>query len=341
VLEELKARAAQKAARLPEPSGDELDTLRTELAAFFARIPEPPVYRRREDPAKALAATLLAEGEELLARVQKDEGLTTWREALELHLESQVAIAHGRVETAEGSWRRALVLEQRAANERRVWARSDEGAVPVFDRGSGASRFDPRPEPSMQVKLICPLCRAVHDYEFSPRHATHRFVCRGCRRPFQAYIGELKALEIDRKDERLRRYMFRIDELSGQTTRIHFDDASEAELGAARRDLLAFLYAPSNQLRGVLNLSSSRVLWITHRGFCFIAGAVLGESAPELGTFRAFRDRVLLTVAPWAVDAYYRHGPLCARWLSGRPTLRMAMRGVLRVSAAAMRVCGL
>lgn len=341
MLPELKARAAEKAAALPELTGDDVDLLRTELSAFFARIPEPPVYRRREDPAKALALTLLADGEDLLARTHQDDALASWREALELHLEAQCAIAQSRVEAAEGIWRRALIAEQRAANERRVWARSDEQTPAVFDRASGESRFDPRPEPSVQVKLICPLCRAVGDYELSPRHATHRFGCRSCKAPFQAYIGELKALEIDKKGERERRYMFRIDELTGQTTRIHFDDASDHELGAARRDLMAFLYAPSNHLRGVLNLNSSRVLWIKPRGFCFIATAVLGEDARELDTFRAFRDRVLMRVTPAAVEAYYLHGPKAARWLSTRPRAKAAMRSVLVAMHAALKAAGL
>ncbi len=320
---------------------DDVDHVRTDLSAFFARIPEPPVYRRRDDPSRQIAQALLAEGQQLLERVAADDELMLWREALQAHLEAQAMIAEGRIEAAESVWRRAIAAEQRAANERRVWARSDEQAPAVFSRETGESRFDPRPEPSVQVKLICPLCRSVNDYEFSPRHATHRFICRGCQAPFHAYIGELKALEIDRKDERQRRYMFRIDELSGQTTRIHFDDASEGELGAARRDLLAFLYAPSNHLRGVLNLSSSRVLWIQQRGFCFVASAVLGDEAPELDTFRAFRDRVLLRWAPGAVEAYYRHGPRAARWLTGRPLARSATRALLRGVHAAMKVGGL
>lgn len=334
-LEELKARAHQRALVLPELTVDEVDQLRAEASAFFARIPEPPVYRRREDPAKALAVTLLADGEELLVRLMKDEGLALWREALELHLEAQACIAEHRVEAAEGVWRKALALEQRAANERRVWARSDEQRPAVFVNGE--SRFDPRPEPSVQVKLICPLCRAVNDYAFSPRHATHRFGCLGCGRPFHAYIGELKALEIERKGERQRRYQFRIDELQGVTTRIHFDDASEGELAAARRDMLAFLYAPSNNLRGVLNLNSSRVLWIKAGGPCFVATVAFGEGAVELDTFRALRDRVLLPVTPWLVRAYYAHGPGAARWLSRHTMARALVKTALRGLHAALK----
>jgi len=316
---------------------DDVDQVRTDLSAFFARIPEPPVYRRRDDPARALATTLIAEGQQLLDRVQSDDELVLWREALQAHLEAQRLISEGRIEAAEGAWRNAIIAEERAANERRVWARSDETAPPVYSRETGESRFDPRPEPSVQVKLICPLCRSVNDYELTPRHATHRFGCRSCTAPFQAYIGALKALEVERKDARSRRYMFRIDELSGQTTRIHFDDTSEGELGAARRDLLAFLYAPSNHLRGVLNLSSSRVLWIRQRGFCFVATAVLGEDAAELDTFRALRDRVLMRRAPGLVDTYYRHGPAAARWLATRPRARAALRVLLRGAHAALK----
>ncbi|MBL8952297.1 MAG: hypothetical protein JNK82_16075 [Myxococcaceae bacterium] len=316
---------------------DDVDQLRTELSVYFARVPEPPVYRRRDDPAKQLAQSLVTEGRALLERLNDDDELIHWREALQAHVEAQSMIAEGRLEAAEAVWRRAIAAEQRAANERRVWARSDEHAPAVYSRESGESRFDPRPEPTVQVKLICPLCRTVGDFAFSPRHATHRFNCLGCKAPFQAYIGELKALEIDRQGDRARRYMFRIDELSGQTTRIHFDDASEGELGAARRDLLAFLYAPSNHLRGVLNLSSSRVLWIQQRGFCFVASAVLGDDAPELDTFRAFRDRVLMPWVPAAVETYYRHGPAAARWLSGRPRARRVLRVLLRATHAAVK----
>ena len=120
-----------------------------------------------------------------------------------------------------------------------------------------------------------------------------------------------------------------------------FDDASESELGAVRRDLLAFLYAPSNHLRGVLNLNSSRVLWIKPRGFCFIATAALGEDAPELDTFRAFRDRVLMRVTPRAVDTYYRHGPGAARWLNGKPRARWAVAAALRATHAVLKRSGL
>ena len=64
-------------------------------------------------------------------------------------------------------------------------------------------------------------------------------------------------------------------------------------------------------LRGVLDLSSSRVLWVRPVGVCFVATAVYGEGAVELDTFRRFRDVALLPNAPGRllVAGYYRVGP--------------------------------
>src|ERR1700751_2097784 len=60
-LSELKTRAAQKALARPEAAADEADRLGADLSNFFGKVPEPPVYRRREDPARAQAVNLLAE----------------------------------------------------------------------------------------------------------------------------------------------------------------------------------------------------------------------------------------------------------------------------------------
>jgi hypothetical protein len=93
---------------------------------------------------------------------------------------------------------------------------------------------------------------------------------------------------------------------------------------------MAFLYAPPNHLRGVLNLTSSRVLWITTKGPCFVATVAFGEGAPELDAFRGFRDRVLMPHAPWVVRAYYAKGPAWAQWLSKRPLAKRLVRMGLR-----------
>jgi hypothetical protein len=80
----------------------------------------------------------------------------------------------------------------------------------------------------------------------------------------------------------------------------------------------------------VLNLTSSRVLWITSKGPCFVATVAFGEGAPELDAFRRFRDRVLWPHAAWVVRGYYARGPKWARWLERRPVARRGVRALLR-----------
>lgn len=305
------------------------------VADFFRRLPEVPVYRRRDDPVKKVAAERAEEGRGLLAQVKAFEGsgAEPLGAALEAHLKVLEMLAEGRVEAAEGPWHEALALERQAVSSRRLWSRSDEVEQPVYARGNGASRFDPRPEAAVKVKLACPnsACHRVEDFDFSARHATHQFVCVHCQTRFYAYIAELYDLTIETKSKNLHRYHFRVRELNGATTRVDFDDANPAVLAAARGDLLAFLYAPRTTLRGVLDLSSSRVLWVQHTGPCFLATAVYGEGADELEVFRRFRDGALLPNAAGRlfVRGYYAVGPSLARAVVRRPWLRRLTRAGL------------
>ena len=87
-------------------------------------------------------------------------------------------------------------------------------------------------------------------------------------------------------------------------------------------------------LRGVLNLNSSRVLWVAAPGPCFVATVAFGgEDAPEVTKLRAFRDRVLVRSRPGRafIGWYYREGPGLARFVSGQPWLQSATRGGLRI----------
>jgi hypothetical protein len=99
----------------------------------------------------------------------------------------------------------------------------------------------------------------------------------------------------------------------------------------ARRDLLAFLYNRDQELKAVLNLTSSRVLWTSPPGGCFLATAVYGEGASELDDFRAFRDGVLLPSPSGRalVRAYYSLGPPLARAVRASPLATRATRGAL------------
>jgi hypothetical protein len=339
---ELFQQAEAESRRLPPPPPPldaAIERLRSECAAFFDLVPEPPVYRRADDPTRVLAQSLTARGEGLLARalsLERQPGgalLEPFVHALKAHLEQLCHIADGRIEAAEASWRSAAELERRALSARRAWARTDEALPPVFDPRSRLSRYDPRPEPAINVKLACPAdgCRKIADYALSTRHAHHSFTCTGCGKPFTVYVGEVRSLELEPRNGGSRRYLFRIDDLSGEATRVEVIDAGPGELSAARRDLIAFLYADGRNLRGVLNLSSSRLLWLRRGGPCFLATAAFGEGAPQLETFRLFRDRVLLShrLGVAAVAVYYRVGPMLAGPVARRPGLKRAVKKVL------------
>ncbi len=319
-----------------QPSSEQVDQLRLALSDFFHRLPEVPVYRRRDDPVIKLAAERVEEGRALLltARQLGDHaGAQPLRAALEAHLEVLELLKAGRVEAAEGPWHKALALEREAVSARRLWSRTDEVPPPVYRPETGESRYDPRPEAAVKVKLACPSfnCRKLDDYDFSARHATHLFVCNHCHQRFYAYFAELLELKVETQGKHHHRYHFRVREMNGSTTRVEFDDGSEGTLSGARGDLFAFLYAPRTALRGVLDLSSSRVLWVRPVGVCFVATAVFGEDAVELEAFRRFRDAALLPSAPGRllVRGYYRAGPALAGFLALHPHARGLTRRAL------------
>lgn len=334
-LEGLKSRARREALELSEvedlPATEE--RLRADLTAFWAKVPEPPAYRRRDEPLRARAQELLEEAVPLLARgeqLRASTAMQPYLEALLAHLEMLALLAEGQVEAADEHWRRALKLERDAARANRLWQSSEEAQGAVYDAQTGASRYDPRPEVTYAVRLLCANCRAPGDYRFSPRHAQHRFVCGSCQTPFSAYVAELRLLETERGKHRLH-YRFRMEELSGAQTRIELDDGGPVELPVARRDLLAFLYNRHQELKAVLNLTSSRVMWTSTPGGCFLATAVYGEGASELDDFRAFRDRALLPRA-WGralVAGYYAVGPGLARAVRSSPRAVRATRAAL------------
>ena len=332
-LEALRAKAKERLRQLSAQRNDGLDAFQRDALAFFARVPEPPLYRRRDDPVRKQAGELLEEGETLLARSWRlGSDVSAFTAALEQHLVACSLMAEGKVEAAEPAWHHALELERHATAPLRLWSRTDERRPEVFEPDTRRSRFDPRPEAQVEARLACPSCRKVGQFSLSPRVASHHLSCPHCTSGFVAYIAELRALELEPLGRNRRRYLFRVDELSGLATRIEFDDASQGELGASRRDLLAFLYMPETILRGVLNLNSSRVLWVATPGPCFVATVAFGEGAPELETLRTFRDRVLARSRPGRafIAWYYREGPALAGVVARRPLLRSATRVALR-----------
>lgn len=336
----IAADARSRELELAGPLEAAVDRLRAECARVFATLPEPPVYRRADDPARKRAEELLRDVLELYAhflllerQAAPPAQAAPLGAALKAHLSVLCFTAGGRLELAEEAWHEARSLERGALSARRLWVRSDEERPPVFDPATGVSRYDPRPEPHVRVKLACvqPSCQKVDEYAFSPRHSTHRFVCPVCKKPFVAYFGELQSVQVEERSGQLKHYRFRLEEVGGGLSRIEFDEASGADLALARGDLLAFLYTEDRDLRAVLNLSTSRLLWI-HRSNCFVATVAFGEGAAELDAFRAYRDRVLLRrrAGRAFVRAYYRAGPALARRISARPWARAAVRAMLR-----------
>ncbi|MGZ3457207.1 MAG: CFI-box-CTERM domain-containing protein [Archangium sp.] len=316
------------------------EQLRAQALALFARIPEPPVYHRAEDPARKAAEALLPELEKVLAL-----GLAVEREAgrwepterilatLRAHGEALVHTADGRLVQAEEAWRRALELE-RLAHPTRALGTKDTLPPPVYERMTGASRYDPRQEPVAQVKLVCPNtgCKRINDYGYVPGPGTRRYVCPACNTPFLAYFGELRGLEVEHKPSS-KRFFFTVDEVRGSgRSRIEFEEASGEDFPVARRDLLAFLYTEERELKAVVNLTNTRVMWISPASSCFVVTAAFGEGAPELVAFREFRDEVLRRhgVGRELIRVYYRYGPGVAQWVVRRPGVRRGVREVLK-----------
>lgn len=325
-LEELRQRARKHTTGAVEDA----ERFRRDVRAFFATVPEPPLYRRRNDPSVLAARALLETGEVLLGRGLELAGDAALREALEAHLVALSLVAEQRVEAAEPAWREAVRLERRAMAASQLWRRPDDVGRPVFDRSTGASRFDPQLEAMAQVTLSCPKCRAQGVFACAPAASRHRLDCPKCRQAFVAYVAELRTVQTALRGG-TRHTTFRVLEPSGAQARIELDDATGHELPTAPRDRLAFLYAPPERLRGVLNLSTSRVLWLNTTGPCFVATVVFGEDAPQVASLRRFRDEVLMTrpAGRRFVRWYYAHGPALAGFVGERRWLQGAARAVL------------
>ena len=105
-IEELKARARARAAAVQVDMLEAPELLRTEAMQFFSKVPEPPVYRRRDDPAITRAQALTIEGERLLAfayaleRRGRGEQLQVWTVAIEQHLVALSLLEEGKIEAA-------------------------------------------------------------------------------------------------------------------------------------------------------------------------------------------------------------------------------------------------
>lgn len=298
---------------------------------WCASLPEVPLYRRRDDPARAAAAERLTEGLALLRRpVDWASEFPEWQLAIERHVQWLESLSRGDVEQAQHQWPVALAAERQASLKTRLWQREDHRALPVFDRATGASRFDPQPTESLALQLPCPHCRAVETFHASALMARHRFRCARCAKHFQAYVAQVRQLQTRATDSG-RRYFFQLEGLGHELSRLSVDDPGPEALVAGRGDLLAFLYAPETVLRALVNLNSGRVLWLASSAPCFVVTAAFGEHSPEVRAFRDFRDHTLthFAVGRAFIDTYYRRGPGWARWVTAHPRRRALTRKLL------------
>lgn len=338
LLKEARARATQSA--VPRWGADTaFEDFRTRCQRFFAEVPEPPVYLRSEDPLRARAEEMKARGVALLSEglvfsreAETKSQAAKWVAALEGSLKVMVHLAAGRLREAEEAFEKARGLETEALKSRQMWARPEEDRKPAYDKQTGASRYDPRVEPLTSVKLACPnpACRIVGTFAFDSSASSHRFTCATCTVPFVAFFAETRKMEVA-SERGGKHYHFEVDDVGGGASQIDFDDGSGLEFAASRRDLLAFLYTEGRELKGVLNLSNGRALWVQRFGPCFLVSVAFGSDAPELSAFRAYRDDVLLRdpAGRLFVRAYYLSGPTLARVVKAFPRLHRMTRAML------------
>ena len=307
---------------------------------WCASLPEVPLYRRREEPARDVAKERIGTGLELLRRpLDWAHEFAEWKLAIERHLTWLHQLADGQVEAAQQQWHIALAAERVASARARLWKRDDSRHAPVFNQATGASRFDPRPSEALEVKLVCPHCRTLETFHPSALMAQHRFRCPACVAPFSAYLAQVRQCEVKTTASGKRMY-FQLEGLGHELSRLSVDTDSGAELITGRGDLLAFLYAPEIVLRAVVNLNSSRILWLPASGPCFVVTVAFGEGSEEVQRFREFRDDSLMRSewGRWLVDRYYRHGPALAKGVNAVPPLKAATRNVLTVLYRMLKV---
>jgi hypothetical protein len=343
------AHAREEAARMNTVRLDDvaIESLRSDSSELFDQLPEPPMYRRTDDPIRARARQLSERATRLLTRglslqeAGNDPRLDVLIRSLESHLRALLAMTRGDITAGESLWREARDSQRGHTEVGQMWRRA---AAPieakVYDRETGESRYDPRPEPVVTMQLVCPnTCRKIATYGLSPRSATNRLVCSNCHQPFTAFLAEARSVETVPQGTALH-YSVLVDEMTpGVERRIDFSDSSGADLALAPRDAVAFLYGRQETLDAVMNLSTGRVLFVVAPGRCFIATAVYGADAEETRALRRFRDRSLIRTRSGraAVHAYYFLSPPLAAALGRTPRLRKLVRCGLDVVVRKVR----
>lgn len=90
----------------------------------------------------------------------------------------------------------------------------------------------------------------------------------------------------------------------------------------------------------VINIPKRTKTISTSSNGCFVLTACFNdENHPVVGDFRRFRDERLVRYGfgKALIEAYYRHGPSAARWVSDKPMLKKALRGVFQLMRPLLR----
>lgn len=329
---------------------DALDEFRLRCAELFDALPEPPVYKRADEPTRQRFTDLVPRVKALIGEGTKFEKVTaeSSKEVVALKgvllaMEETIDFAaRDQFELAEEAWLKFCRLRAAALSFRKIWQGRDEvPASPVFDRETGSSRFDAVSVSAPAVQLVCPhrACRKTSIYDAALGVGRRELRCAHCAKAFVAYIAEVREVKVDSKSRGQTHYHLKLGESSGVVTKVQFADATSSVLRISRGDNLALIYVDRNQLRAGLNLNTGRVLWLTRGGPCFVATAVFGPEAPELAVFRAFRDNCLerRDYGRRLIQIYYFIGPALVRLIRAFRLKAPARRCLLWIQAALVR----
>jgi len=221
----------------PPLSPTAVDLLRTEAVRLFEALPEPPAYRRAVDPARDKAQALLSKATDLLTRLtaaakdeHADDRLRLLLAAVEAHVRALAAISQGDIVQGDVLAREAWDAARRATTGGSLFRVENVSSKKIYDVESKESRYDARPEPSLTVQLFCanPGCHRPAPYSVLPHHATHRFICSHCKRPFTGHFAELRQAEA-KPGNRGMHYVLRVTPVGSAETVLEFDDASWRE----------------------------------------------------------------------------------------------------------------
>lgn len=323
---------------------DQAERLRVEVARCFEALGPPPVYVRVDEALKQKLSTQREQLKQLrkwAAALTGAPGASALAQALAEGEAMVDAVERGAFVAAEGAWARLLAKEQEANRHRKAFSHAADERAPVWNEATRTSRFDAREHGTTTVRLPCPWprCRQESTLALPAALSLHELSCGHCGKAYRAYVGPLRHLEVTPRGGDARHYRFEVGDGQGGAVAVELHAGGPGELRAVRGDLMAFLYLRSMELSGVVDLSSSKVLWVGGGGACFLVSAVYGPQAPELHTFRAFRDRSLLPNASGRllVRGYYAVGPSLAAVVKRSASLQRLARAALNVVERSLR----